>query len=85
MKGLFFLHMGVILPVQCRTKTLLNPLWPYPSIHLPAHLPGRYSDTLPLLPAEVIPTSEDEKEAKDGEENDSVSCHHQGTGAPLDL
>lgn len=40
--------------------------------------------TLPLLPAEVIPTSKHHKKAKNGEEDDSVSCHHQTTGTPLD-
>lgn len=40
---------------------------------------------LPLLPAEVVPASKDKKKAKDGEEDDNISCHHQATGTPLDL
>lgn len=54
----------------------------HPSIH-PSVCP--LSDgPLPLLPAEVVPTSKHDKEAEDGEEDDSVSCHHQTAGAPLD-
>lgn len=40
---------------------------------------------LPLLPAEVIPTSKHNKKAKNGEKDDSVSSHDQTAGAPLDL
>ncbi|KAG7227272.1 hypothetical protein INR49_000276 [Caranx melampygus] len=61
------------------------------SVHapLPSHrcLPCEYKMRwgLPLLPAEVIATSKHDEEAKDGEEDDSISCHHQTTGTPLDL
>lgn len=44
----------------------------------------RTSHTLPLLPAEFIPTSEDDEEAQDGEEDDGISRHHQAAGAPPD-
>lgn len=58
----------------------------HPSIH-PSICPSvcpLSEGALPLLPAEVVPASKHDKEAKDGEEDDSISCHHQTAGTPLD-
>lgn len=56
----------------------------YPPSHPPISVCLLSKNTLPLLPAPVIPTSKHDKKAKDGEEDDSVSRHHQSTGTPLD-
>lgn len=54
----------------------------HPSVPLFFRLSSR--GNLPLLPAEIITPSKYHKKAKDGEEDDSVSCHHETTGTPLD-
>ncbi len=40
---------------------------------------------LPLFPAKVISTSEYQEETQNGQKNDTIACHYQATGAPLDL
>lgn len=40
---------------------------------------------LPLFPAEIVSSSKHNEKAKDCEEDDSISCHHQTTGPPLNL
>lgn len=69
-------------PTECRTHVPLS----LQSLHSPTHpsVCALSTCTLPLLPAEVVPTAKHNKKAKDGEEDDGVSCHHQTTGTPLD-
>lgn len=75
----------MLLSLQCICVT----------IHLPTHPPNHLSisfcscplstPTLPLFPAEIISSSKNDEKAQDCEEDDGISCHHQTTGAPLNL
>lgn len=82
------LYMSII--PYCLQDTCAPQSAVYPCNYPPTHPSIRPSvrllsvGTLPLLPAEVVPTSKHNKKAKDGEEDDSISCHHQTAGPPHD-
>lgn len=61
------------------TYSLIPPFMSYSSCLL------SITPTLPLFPAEIVSSSEHDEKAKDCEEDDSIPCHHQTTGPPLNL